>query len=134
MLGPACPRIGKLSKLTIEKAAVPMGQRIISAQPQGDARPHRDFDALKSVKEMETQSFIESVQVDDSLEGSARFEGIERLDYTACLRCCRSKGIPIGTEAIVADPGEVFFVIGAVWGAKPQAPRATRMARSGILG
>jgi response regulator of citrate/malate metabolism len=25
-------------------------------------------------------------------------------------------------------------VIGAVWGAKPQAPRATRLARGGIFG
>jgi hypothetical protein len=28
----------------------------------------------------------------------------------------------------------VIAVIGAVWGAKPQAPRATRLARGGIFG
>ena len=30
--------------------------------------------------------------------------------------------------------GEQVAVIGAIWGAKPQAARATRLARGGILG
>ena len=73
---------------------------------------------------------IESIKIDISLDGGARFDGVERLDCAACLRCRRSEGIPIGTEAIIADPGEAFFCLLTIRDHHPSGFEAHNLVRN----